>query len=165
MACPHIVLETPNAAAGLTYVQCAIIQGLVGMTCAMPIRECGGCKYVEGDDAFVKKTAKHHLRALLVGGDLPKWDYTLDLPDSFRRRARLSTTQEQADLIREMFRNQVDIPEDEGGHSPEVLEEKLRTLAKEFGIEDAYDEEVSRLAAAVGIAGDSSGAPESGIAG
>ena len=98
---------------------------------------------------MIRAVGKKHLEMRLISGDSTKYP-PMDLTKEFGRYAQMSTRQELADLIRAMFHKQASVSEAEGGQPPEVLDNKLRTLAQEHGVEDAYDEEIARIAAAIG---------------
>ncbi len=134
MPCPHVTATYPaSVVLGLPeLINCAIVDGIVGLRWGLPKPSCSRCAYAKGDDAYVKAVVKKIVVSLLIRGDLPRFPDKIDLRAMFVKFAVESTIEEQKKLIGEMYEFQSRYSEEDGGHPAETLVMILDDLARAF---------------------------------
>lgn len=85
------------------------------------------------------------MRCRLIGFTAPKYQRSnpIDKFDVFERYKTQFGQERAENLFREVIFKQVSLPEQEGGHPPETLENELNAVAQRFGMEHILQEETS----------------------
>jgi len=128
-----------------TTIRCAIIRASGLIKGSLPEAYCIGCDATDKDDADLTRYPKLRERAIFLlrhtcrFGELPKYDWNVDMKAAFALYRQLAGNAAARKLLPDMLIKQGSVKEVDGGIDPEVLAARFDEIAKAEGMEDVLE--------------------------
>ncbi len=109
--------------------------------------DAGGPDVPIDDVPYLRGMLTMDFAARITAGDCPKFQSAnpMDLDQAFARFASRTTKKAQKELLIAAITEWSSIPPEDGGHPPEVIEQKAEQIAVDHGLEDVLSSWTARM--------------------